>query len=37
VAEPTPAEMKKQMAEEMKKWSTQTPPAGQSNAASNLS
>jgi uncharacterized glyoxalase superfamily protein PhnB len=40
VAEPTPAEMKKKMAEEMKKWSAQAAqPAqpGQSNAATNAS
>src|SRR5579864_1126184 len=40
VAEPTPAEMKKKMTEEMKKWSAQAPQAaqpGQSNAATNAS
>jgi len=37
IAEPTPAEMKKKMAEEMKKWSAQAPPADQSTAATNVS
>jgi len=32
IAEPTPAEMKKKMAEEMKKWSAQAAPAGQAAA-----
>ena len=37
IAEPMPAEMKKKMAEEMKKWSAQAPPADQSTAATNVS
>jgi PhnB protein len=41
IAEPTPAQMKKQMAEQMKKWSAshagQSPEAGQSTAATNAS
>jgi len=37
IAEPTPAEMKKKMAEEMKKWSAQKDQASQSSAATNVS
>jgi PhnB protein len=37
VAEPTPAEMKKKMAEEMKKWSAQAAQPAQGNAATSAS
>lgn len=37
IAEPTPAEMKKKMAEEMKKWNAQKDQATQTSAATNVS